>query len=525
MIIAITGGSGQLAQSYSEIDKENQLILLSKNDLDITDEKSLFSKFKKINPDIIFHFASLTRRIDCANNKELAYKINVDGTKNIVNFCKKFKKKLVFISTNEVFSGNKRDYYFEADKPDPITTVGKTKLAAEEYIRRNLKEFFIVRTSWLYSKWSNNFLQTIISIAKENNEISLVTDEVGSPTYSIDLAKAIKDLIKTNSYGIFHISNIGMASRYDFGKKALSILKLNSIKVNKITIDQFPAIEMPPKFSPLKSSKLQKISINLNPWEKSLSDFLTKQKNNHDDYYKENQEYSDFLESHEESDYIKTVDFINKLLSKKKSKKVLEVGCGTGKLLSLLKNEIKSVGIEISRSSLRIARQKKLKVYPYNGRIFPFKKDTFDVVLSYNVLEHVNDPLLFLEEQKRVLKKGGHMLVACPNFLSFSNNYHHRTKGFIRKIKNFLILLFYLAFNKVNFEKMKPIIRKEFQPDDDAINVTNPVQLINWANLNNLNVIFWSSQLKYSNNKIISLLDKTPFKVGLGACFIIMRKK
>lgn len=275
MKILITGGSGQLALSYAQIDRKNILYLASKKDLDITKLSSIKAVVSRLKPDIIFHFASLTRREECAKNKVLARKVNIKGTENIVMVCKKYQIPLLFISSNEVFSGKKNDYYFENDTPDPITTVGKTKFAAEQVVINNLTDYYIVRTSWLYSKYTKNFLQTVMSIGLKDGTVNVVIDEIGSPTYSVDLAKAIKKLITTRKFGIYHFSNTGKVSRYTFAKKAFSYVPYgDKVMVKKITSADFKTIEKAPGCTPLGSIESQKIGVKLRRWSSALKDFL-----------------------------------------------------------------------------------------------------------------------------------------------------------------------------------------------------------------------------------------------------------
>lgn len=278
MKILITGGTGQLALSYAQIDTTNQLLLASKKELDITKISSISKIVKKHKPDIIFHFASLTRREECAKNISLAKKINVKGTQNVVTICKKNNIQLLFISSNEVFSGKKNDYYFENDTPDPITTVGKTKYAAEQIIQKSLTNYYIVRTSWLYSSLTKNFLQTVLSIGIQKGSVQVVTDEVGSPTYSLDLAKAIKKLVASKKFGLYHLSNKGKVSRYAFAQKAFSYMtSITKIHIEKITTENFKTIEKAPLFTPLGSHKNKLSGIALRSWSTALKDFLSTQ--------------------------------------------------------------------------------------------------------------------------------------------------------------------------------------------------------------------------------------------------------
>jgi dTDP-4-dehydrorhamnose reductase len=279
MRIFITGAGGQLAKSISSIYLKEDLYLASRDKLDISDKDQASKLISEFKPDIIFHFASLTRGDECAKNPDMAFKINVKGTENIVRICKKNNIPLLFVSTNEVFDGRKKSAYTEKDKPNPITVAGKTKLEAENIIKENLKKYFIIRTSWLYSEWSANFLHAVLDKARKDKQIELVEDEISSPTYSTDLAKAIKKLIKTRKYGTYHLSNIGSVSRLEFANKAFEICGIKDIKIIPITLDKFKRLSKPPLFTPLNSDKAKKIQIRMPRWNNALERFLIKNKN------------------------------------------------------------------------------------------------------------------------------------------------------------------------------------------------------------------------------------------------------
>lgn len=278
MRIFITGGNGQLAQSIREVyqDQEDTLFFASKDTLDILDEKNVEDQIMAFKPDVIFHFASMTRGDDCFNRPDEAHKVNVIGTKNIAAASEKANATLLFVSTNEVFDGNKKEKYTENDIPNPITVVGKTKYEAEKIISSYLKKFYIIRTSWLYSNWSKNFLHAVLKKVITDKKISLVHDEIGSPTYSYDLAEAIKKLTKTERYGIYHLVNEGEVSRLDFAKKAFEIYNLKGIEILPVSLDQFARLSKPPRFSALKSTDTTHIGFSMPKWDDALRRFLKK---------------------------------------------------------------------------------------------------------------------------------------------------------------------------------------------------------------------------------------------------------
>lgn len=232
------------------------------------------------------------------------------------------------------------------------------------------------------------------------------------------------------------------------------------------------------------------------------------------------------LSSQPEAMFLKYIDVVKDLV--KPNNKVLDVGCGAGNFLYNASSRIKNVkfyGVDISETSISKCNQQGLDCALYNGNDLPFPDSSFDIVGSINVLEHTNNPALFLDEKLRVLRSGGFLIVACPNFLSVSNSYHHHTRGTFRKAKNVAGIIIRLLSAHRCWEKMDTIERQEFQPDDDACNVTNPVDILKWGKSNNLDVLTWSSQTIYRDG-LLNFFDKfyVP-RLLLGSSFMIMKKK
>lgn len=240
-------------------------------------------------------------------------------------------------------------------------------------------------------------------------------------------------------------------------------------------------------------------------------------------YYLNNQKYTNFLASQDKKDFQKYVDYI--LRYAKKGQSVLDVGCGAGIALKILvSKKIDAFGVEISKTSVKTCLKNKLQCSLYDGEKLPFKNEMFDVVGSYNVLEHTVAPEKFLNEQLRVLKKGGYLIISCPNFLSITNSYHHHTTGILQKMQNLGDTIRKIFLNKPAFHFMQTIHRKDFQPDDDACVVTNPLDILHWGKQNKLKVIFWSSQPFYKPG-ITKYLDYALGKLFLGGCFIILKNE
>lgn len=244
---------------------------------------------------------------------------------------------------------------------------------------------------------------------------------------------------------------------------------------------------------------------------------------NHQAYYLENNKYSAFLDTQSPQDFSKYVDYLDRYSRQEDA--ILDVGCGTGIVIELLTQKSKQAtqGVDISNTSIEICKQKGLQCTAYDGKVFPFVDGSFQLVGSYNVLEHTDDPIAFLNEEFRILKKGGYLIVACPNFLSVTNSYHYHTSGVLQKIKNLFDLAGLIFSSKILFKKMDPVNREEFQPDDDAVNVTNSVSILKWAKSKDLKTVYWSSQSIYRQG-ILNYLDYSVLRLFLGSSFFVFKK-
>lgn len=240
-------------------------------------------------------------------------------------------------------------------------------------------------------------------------------------------------------------------------------------------------------------------------------------------YYYNNENYSNILDKQGGVVFKKITRFIEKYSCA--SSFILDAGCGTGNLLQQIKSRPNIFGIDISNTFIDKARDKKLNCILYNGSDFPFEDGRFDLVSSLNVVEHVFNLEPFLLESLRVLKQDGFLIIACPNFLSITNNFHWHTSGLKQKGRNLASLIKKLFSRKYSFEKMKTIERKEFCPDDDACNVMNPADIYKWSKKNNLKIEYWSGQTMYKSSRFINFIDKTILKIFFGSCFFVFRKR
>lgn len=282
MKILITGGNGMLAKEVREKFAEgNELTVTDVAELDITDEKAVMDFVSNLKPDYIINCAAFTAVDKAEDSYELADKINGDGPTNLAKAAKANRAKLVHISTDYVFGGDldiSKDFK-EDDEKTPVTVYGKTKLHGEQGIEENMEEYYIFRTAWLYGIGGNNFVKTMTKLGTDRDEISVVSDQHGSPTYAKDLTEMIYQSIeKKIPYGIYHATNQGYTTWYDFTKEILAEQGIEC-KVNPVTTEQY--IEMMkitqakrPFNSQLSKDKLLAQGIDVPEWKDGLRRYL-----------------------------------------------------------------------------------------------------------------------------------------------------------------------------------------------------------------------------------------------------------
>ena len=278
MKILITGGRGRLGQDLKTIfeSKNVEVISADLDDFDICDQKAVLNFMKNTNPDAVIHCAAYTNVDGCEDNIETAFKVNGNGTRNIALSCGKFNKKMVYISTDYIFDGTKSSPYYEYDTPNPLSVYGMSKFYGEKYVSQLCMDRFIVRISWLFGANGNNFIKAILKKAAETGEISVVTDQHGSPTYTKDLALFLNDLVSTEHFGIYHATNEGYCTWFDFAKKAIELNNLSEkVKMNQITADILKRRAIRPKNSMLHKINLKTSGFTPLPtWENALQRYM-----------------------------------------------------------------------------------------------------------------------------------------------------------------------------------------------------------------------------------------------------------
>ena len=279
MKILITGSKGQLGLELTkqlEKEKKYEIIATDRDELNIIDINSVNEFLLNNKPDVVINCAAHTAVDLCETDIENAYKINAIGPRNLAVVCEKIGAKLVQVSTDYVFDGNGTRPYREDDTTCPNSIYGTSKLMGENFVREFCSRYFVVRTAWLYGE-GNNFVRTMLKLAETNSELNVVNDQFGSPTSTVDLAKAIIDLMTTEHYGVYHGTCEGQCSWYDFAKKIFEIKNID-IKVNPVTSEEFKRPAPRPAYSVLDNFMLKLVGLNsFRTWEKSLEEYLDKE--------------------------------------------------------------------------------------------------------------------------------------------------------------------------------------------------------------------------------------------------------
>ncbi len=275
MKILITGSNGMLGHDLIDVLKPNHdLILTTSKTLDITDGEQVMDYITDVNPDIVINSAAYTDVDGCEENIDLAFDVNGDGVKNLSLACKKVDCALVHISTDYIFNGENDRPWVEDDEIGPISVYGKSKLKGEESIQETLDKYFIVRTAWLYGINGKNFPKTMLELAENHDEITVVYDEVGTPTYTPDLAKAIGELIETDYYGIYHLTNSGHCSWCEFAKYIFELADVD-VKVIPVTASEFARPAPRPHYSVLENKNwIEKGFKPLRSYKEAIKEYV-----------------------------------------------------------------------------------------------------------------------------------------------------------------------------------------------------------------------------------------------------------
>jgi dTDP-4-dehydrorhamnose reductase len=275
MRVFITGAQGQLGRALQAQFADGAVFPADLPECDMTDRACVAQAVGQFEPDVVIHAAAMTDVDGCARDPDAAYRVNALGAQNVALACQAAGCPMVYISTNEVFDGRKTEPYLEFDAANPINAYGRSKLAGETVVRDLLTRFYIVRTAWLYGQGGNHFVRKIIRRADEQGRLRVVADEVGSPTYTVDLASGVRRLVQTGAYGVYHFVNDGVASRYDLARQIMQLGGRGHVPVEPITLAEFSRPSTPPPYTPLRNFCGAAQGITFRPWQAALAEYLS----------------------------------------------------------------------------------------------------------------------------------------------------------------------------------------------------------------------------------------------------------
>lgn len=278
MKILVTGANGQLGHDVlmNLAARGIDGIPADIAEFDITQAAASEQFITAHRPDAVIHCAAYTAVDKAEDDADLCRLINVTGTENIARACQKINAKMIYISTDYVFPGTGDTPYETSEQTAPLSTYGKTKLDGEQAVEQLLTRYFIVRTSWVFGKNGNNFVKTMLRLGKEREEVNVVCDQIGSPTYTVDLARLLVDMALSEQYGVYHATNEGFCSWAEFATKIFQQAGM-STRVNYITSEQYPSRAYRPANSRLSKASLDQAGfLRLPSWEDALARYLAK---------------------------------------------------------------------------------------------------------------------------------------------------------------------------------------------------------------------------------------------------------
>ena len=278
--ILVTGSTGQLGSDVvKELLKRGYSTLSpNRSEFNLCSEDSIRNYILNSNCEAIVHCAAYTQVDKAEDEKDLCIKINATATKHIVKCAKILDIPMIYISTDYVFDGTKDGEYTENDETNPINIYGESKLAGEKYVQEILDKYYIVRTSWVFNINGKNFIETMLRLSKANNQLSIVNDQIGSPTYTKDLSRLLVDMLETSKYGLYHATNEGYCSWYEFANTIFKLANIN-IDIKAINSNEYASRAKRPMNSKLSKDKLIEYGFKPLPnWEDALKDYLIRRR-------------------------------------------------------------------------------------------------------------------------------------------------------------------------------------------------------------------------------------------------------
>lgn len=276
MKILVTGVRGQLGYDVVQEGESRGLEMFGTDvdNMDITDAGQVKRVIEEYKPDAVIHCAAYTAVDAAEDNQELCRKINVDGTRNIAEVCKDMDIPMMYFSTDYIFDGQGENFWKEDDPKKPLNVYGQTKYEGELAVQELAEKYFILRISWVFGVNGNNFIKTMLRVGPQRGEVGVVADQIGSPTYTYDLAKLVIDMIQTDKYGAYHVTNEGICSWYEFACEVFKQAGLD-VKVNPLTTAEYPAKAARPFNSRMSKDKLINAGFDMLPsWQDALKRYL-----------------------------------------------------------------------------------------------------------------------------------------------------------------------------------------------------------------------------------------------------------
>jgi dTDP-4-dehydrorhamnose reductase len=277
--ILVIGAKGMLGRDLVEVlrtsSRNDEVVAWDLGDLDIREEQSTIAKIESIYPEIVINVAAFTNVDECESNEEKVFAINAEGMRHVALGALRCHAKVVYLSTDYVFDGRKKEPYLESDPPNPLNVYGRSKWKGEQYVQELVENSLIIRTQWLYGRYGNNFVTSILRQVREKRVLSIVNDQIGSPTYTKDLSKAISVLIQRDVKGIFHVANSDLCTWYTFGQAILKLTGIVGVKIIPISSKELGRPAPRPSYSALSTQKLKReTGMMLRPWSEALKDYL-----------------------------------------------------------------------------------------------------------------------------------------------------------------------------------------------------------------------------------------------------------
>ena len=277
--ILVIGAKGMLGRDLVEMlqssSHHSEVIGWDLEDIDIREEENTLTKIANLRPHIVINLAAYTDVDGCELHEEKAFAINAEGVRHVALGALRCGAKIVYLSTDYIFDGKKKEPYLEIDSPNPLSVYGRSKWRGEQYAQEMVEDSLIIRTQWLYGKYGNNFVTSILRQAKEKKVLSIVNDQIGSPTYSVDLSRAISVLIHSDARGIFHVANSDLCSWYTFGQAILKLSGRVGVRVIPISSKELGRPAPRPAYSVLNTQKMKReTGMTLRPWSEALKDYL-----------------------------------------------------------------------------------------------------------------------------------------------------------------------------------------------------------------------------------------------------------